>query len=61
MAKKRTIGPELIEAMEEALAYAKGKRVGHRVHTFDADDVRMVRVGLKMSQAEFARAFHLAL
>ncbi|HWA51288.1 MAG TPA: NadS family protein [Dongiaceae bacterium] len=61
MAKKRAIGPELIEAMEEALAYTKGKRTGHRVYTFDADDVRMVRVGLKMSQAEFARTFHLGL
>lgn len=61
MAKKKTIGEELIEAMGDALAYAKGKRAGRRVHTFGPDDVRMVRVSLKMSQAEFARTFHLEL
>lgn len=61
MAKKKTIGSELIEAMQDALAYTEGKRAGRRVHTFDAEDVRMVRAGLRMSQAEFARTFHLGL
>ena len=59
--KKRAIGSELIEAMEDALAYTKGKRSDHVVHTFGPDDVRTVRVNLKMSQAEFARTFHLGL
>ena len=58
---KKTIGAELIEAMEDALAYTKGKRAGHRVHKFGPEDVRMVRANLKMTQAEFARTFHLGL
>lgn len=58
---KKTIGAELIEAMEDALAYTKGKRAGYRVHVFGPEDVRMVRVNLKMTQAEFARTFHLGL
>ncbi|MGH6894636.1 MAG: helix-turn-helix domain-containing protein [Dongiaceae bacterium] len=61
MAKKKTLGAELIEAMDDALAYTKGKRGGYRVHTFGPDDVRMVRVNLKMTQAEFARTFHVGL
>ncbi len=61
MARKKSIGSELVEAMKDALAYTQGKHAGHRVHTFDADDVRMLRAGLKMSQAEFARTFHLGL
>jgi putative transcriptional regulator len=58
---KKTIGAELIEAMNDALAYTKGKRSGYRVHRFGPDDVRMVRVNLKMTQAEFARTFHVGL
>jgi putative transcriptional regulator len=58
---KKTIGAELIEAMSDALAYTKGKRAGYRVHHFEPDDVRMVRVNLKMTQAEFARTFHVGL
>jgi putative transcriptional regulator len=54
---KKTIGAELVEAMEDALAHTKGKRAGYGVHTFG----RMVRVNLKMTQAEFARTFHLGL
>ena len=60
MAKKQ-IGTELIEAMEDALAYTKGKSGERRVHRFGPGDVRTVRVKLKMSQAEFARTFHLGL
>ncbi len=30
---KKTIGAELVEAMKDALAFTKGKRVGYRVHT----------------------------
>jgi putative transcriptional regulator len=58
---KKTIGAELVEAMEDALAHTKGKRAGYGVHTFGPEDVRMVRVNLKMTQAEFARTFHLGL
>lgn len=58
---KKTIGTELIEAMNDALVYTKGEGSGYRVHTFGPDDVRLVRVNLKMTQAEFARTFHLGL
>jgi len=34
MAKKKTIGAELIEAMRDALAYTKGKRRSCRVNAF---------------------------
>ncbi|SRR5260221_11874890 len=59
MAKR--IGAELIEAMSEALDHAKGKHTDSKVHKFTADDVRLIRAGLKMSQAEFAHTFHLEL
>jgi len=58
---KKSIGSELIEAMEDEVAYTKGKHVGYRVHTFGPEDVRMVRANLKMTQAEFTRTFHLGL
>ena len=58
---KKTIGAELIEAMSEAVDHAKGKRTKVKVHHFTADDVRLIRASLKMTQAEFARTFHLEL
>jgi putative transcriptional regulator len=60
--KKKTIGPELIDAMEEALAIVKGKVKPARVTTFKpsiALEIRKIRLATGLSRAEFARRFAL--
>jgi putative transcriptional regulator len=58
---KMTIGQELIQSMEEAVAYTKGARKGFKVHTFRPDDVRLIRAQTRKSQAEFAKSYGLPL
>lgn len=60
-AKKSAVGANLIEAMTEAVAHAKGQRRGLKIHTFAAKDVRLVRAKMEMTQAQFAETFHLTL
>ena len=60
--KRKSIGPELIESMEEALAIVQGKRKPARVTTFKpsiALEVRKIRAATGLSRAEFARRFAL--
>lgn len=49
-------GRELIEAMEEALAHARGQETGVRVHHVERPpvDVRAARKAIGMTQQEFA-------
>lgn len=60
-AKTHRIGADLIEAMTEAVAHAKGRRRGLKEHRFAPEDVRLVRAKMDMTQAEFAATFHLTL
>ena len=52
-------GKRLIESAEQALAFAEGHvdRNAYRVHIPEAIDVRHIREGFNMSQAQFARQF----
>ncbi|MFI5021400.1 MAG: helix-turn-helix domain-containing protein [Alphaproteobacteria bacterium] len=58
------IGEQIIEALEEAVADAKGKRTGmrKRVVVVPAEvDVKAIRRRLGMSQSQFARHFGFSL
>lgn len=60
--KKKSIGPELIEAMEEALAIVQGKVKPARVTKFKhsiALEIRKIRLATGLSRAEFCRRFAL--
>jgi putative transcriptional regulator len=50
-------GESILRGAREALAYAKGERAGFVAHVPDAPDVKAIRVGLGLSQAEFALRF----
>lgn len=56
-----SFGKDLIAAMEEAAAHAKGQVTAARVHTLGTPDVRAIREGLGMSQQAFASAYHIPL
>jgi len=45
--------------MTEAVAFARGDKAGARVHVVELPDVRAIRLGLHMSQNEFASAFRI--
>ena len=57
------LGRELIEAMERALAHARGEAMAgtlvHRVVVLGADDVRATRARTGLSRAKFAERFGL--
>src|SRR5580700_3376694 len=58
--KKRNIGNEIIEGMEAAVDYMRGKKVRtvtHKVHIPDKIDVRKIREKLGLSRQEFANRY----
>ena len=60
--KRKSIGPELIESMKEALAIVKGEVKPARVTTFKpsiALEIRKIRLATGLSRAEFARRYAL--
>lgn len=58
-AAKTRLGSELVQAMSEALAHARGEPTGLIEHRIDvkANDVKHAREQLGMSQDAFAKAF----
>ncbi len=57
------LGNELIEAMQEALAFAKGDIEPSRIHQIEvasAPDTRAIRKSLGLSREKFAARFHLS-
>jgi putative transcriptional regulator len=59
---KKSVGESLIEAMQQANAWARGEEVpGMRVHIPEAYDVRKMRTRMKLSQKEFAARFGFSL
>ena len=54
-------GDDLIAAMSQAAAHAKGLSVVARSHTVAVPDVRSIREGLGLSQQAFASVFHIPL
>ena len=60
--KRKGIGPELIESMQEALAIVQGKVKPARVTAFKpsiALEIRKIRLATGLSRAEFARRYAL--
>jgi len=60
--KRKNIGPELIESMEEALAIVKGKVKPARATTFKpsvALEIRKIRLATGLSRTAFARRYAL--
>lgn len=54
-------GKDLIAAMEEAAAHARGEGRVARVHTIEVPDVRAIREALGLSQQAFASAYRIPL
>src|SRR5258707_9449938 len=59
LAKKTTFGPDLIEGMKLVLAHQRGKIELEQVWPRPID-VKAIRKRVKMSQAEFSRAYGLS-
>ena len=60
MGSKKNVGDELVAAMGEALAIARGEAAPaavHQVETVPDVDVRALRTRLGLSRAQFARRF----
>jgi putative transcriptional regulator len=58
--KSRSVGSEIVEALQNAVAYAKGDRSkgrAHRVPVPPRIDVKQVRRKLGLSQNDFAETF----
>jgi putative transcriptional regulator len=56
-----SFGQDLIAAMEEAAAHAKGNGKVARIHAMEVPDVRAIRMGLRLSQQAFASAYRIPL
>lgn len=54
-------GRDLLQGMQEAVAFAEGEQAGACVHVVDVPDVRAIRRRLHMSQHAFADAFRIPL
>jgi putative transcriptional regulator len=59
--KRSTVGEEILQGAREALAAVKGDGSAVRVTIIPRIDVGEIRRRLKMTQAEFSRAFALSL
>jgi putative transcriptional regulator len=59
--KRLTVGEEILQGAREALAAIKGDTSAVRVTIIPRIDVGEIRRRLKMTQAEFSRAFGLSL
>jgi putative transcriptional regulator len=60
--KRKSVGNEIVEAMEEVLAIVQGKAKPARVTAFKpsiALEIRKVRLATGLSRAEFARRYAL--
>lgn len=54
-------GQDLIAAMEEAAAHARGEATDVRVKTIEVPDVRAIREALGLSQQAFSSAYRIPL
>ena len=55
------LGREIIEGLQEAVAYTNGEPNEVRVRVIHVPDVRAIREQLHMSQTEFANAYMIPL
>lgn len=56
-----SFGDDLIAAMEDAGAHARGGGKMARVHTIEVPDVRAIREALGLSQQAFSSAYRIPL
>ena len=56
-----SFGKDLIAAMEEAAAHARGSGKAARIHRIEMPDVRAIREKLGLSQQDFASAYRIPL
>ena len=64
MVKKRNIGNELIQGMEEAIDHMRGKKshaIVHKVKIPNEIDVRVIRKKLSLSRQEFANRYGFSI
>lgn len=64
MTKRRSIGDEILEGLNNAVAFARGDTSKGRVHAVDVPesvDVKAIRQRLGCTQAEFASRYGFAL
>jgi len=59
--KMNKFSRDLMQGMEEAAAFAEGKKTGARVHVVEVPDVRAIRLQLHMSQQRFAETYRIPL
>jgi putative transcriptional regulator len=52
---------DLVRGMEEAAAFAEGKKAGAGIHVVEVPDVRAIRRQLHMSQQRFAETYRIPL
>jgi putative transcriptional regulator len=52
---------DLVQGMQEAVAFAEGKKTSTRVHIVELPDVRAIRRQLHMSQQRFAETYRIPL
>lgn len=60
MSKKRDIGNEIIQGMQEAVKYMRGKKtraIIHKIKIPENIDVKLIRAKLKLSRSVFANRF----
>lgn len=57
----KTFGEEMLEAMQEVVDIATGKKPPARVHTYYFPDVRAIRKKVGMSQKKFAATYRIPL
>src|SRR5579883_754636 len=58
--KKRNIGNEIIQGLNEALQYVRGNKKGsitHKIEIPDDINVRAIRTNLKLTRTEFAAKY----
>lgn len=62
--KKRNIGDEIIQGLEDALKYVRGEKVNvraHKVEIPDDIDVKAIRKKLSLSRQEFADSYGFSI
>ena len=58
--RKKTMGKELIESMEDAVGYMNGKRKGsvaHKINVPETINVPKIRRGMRLTPVQFAKKF----
>ena len=55
------IAKEIIEGLEEAIDFAKGRKTGAKAHALTLEDIVSVRKKTRLSQSKFADLFGISV